>query len=212
MTLKLELRSNPQAASQTTQGGLRRRDTYPSATLLIENVERLCVDAQERLVELIDSGVYRRLGDNEQGRFEDRLILTATWPLSQLTASGLLMPSLGSLLSPAHVFLPDLRDRLEDLPVLAEHFLQGLRKDRRSRKLSVDHSAYRSLLTYDRPGTSVSCGPLGLFKPCSLLVEYPHRKLGRGIGDKDPALWICSDTEHTVELSKSSPSHRHLNH
>ncbi len=125
---------------------------YPKATLLIENVERLCIDAQERLVELIDSGVYRRFGDNEKGRFEGRLILTATRPLSQLTATGLLMPSLAALLSPAHVFLPNLRDRLEDLPLLAAHFLEQLRKDRRSRKLSVDHSAYRSLMAYDWPG------------------------------------------------------------
>lgn len=125
---------------------------YPKATLLIENVESLCVDAQERLVELIDSGIYRRFGDDEKGRFEGRVILTATRPLSQLTASGLLIPSFASLLSPGHVFLPNLRDRLEDLPLLAEHFLQGLRKDRRNRKLSVDHSAYRCLMTYDWPG------------------------------------------------------------
>ncbi|WP_439366073.1 phosphoenolpyruvate hydrolase family protein [Bradyrhizobium sp. DASA03005] len=125
---------------------------YPKATLLIENVDRLCVETQERLVELIETGVYRRLGDNEKGRFEGRLILTATRPLSTLTASGLLKPSLASLLSPAHVFLPNLRDRLEDLPLLAEHFLQGLRKDRRSRKLLVDHSAYRTLMRYEWPG------------------------------------------------------------
>ncbi|WP_456865459.1 AAA-type ATPase lid domain-containing protein [Bradyrhizobium sp. USDA 4503] len=62
------------------------------------------------------------------------------------------MLSLASLLVPAHVFLPNLRDHLEDLPLLAEHILQGLRKDRRIRKLSVDHSAYRSHMTYDWPG------------------------------------------------------------
>ncbi|WP_026187605.1 sigma-54-dependent Fis family transcriptional regulator [Ensifer sp. BR816] len=123
----------------------------PKATLLVENVECLCVDAQKRLMEVIETGVYRRLGDNDRGRFEGRLILTSTRPLSELDSSGQLIPSLESRLSPGHVFLPNLRDRLEDLPLLAEHFLQALRKDRRSRKLSVDHSAYRVLMTYGWP-------------------------------------------------------------
>ncbi|MCA1408543.1 phosphoenolpyruvate hydrolase family protein [Ensifer sp. IC3342] len=124
---------------------------HPKATLLIENIESLCVDAQERLIEVIETGAYRRLGDNERGRFEGRLILTSTRPLFELGSSGLLIPSLESRLAPGHVFLPNLRDRLEDLPLLAEHFLQALRKDRRSRKLSVDHSAYRVLMTYGWP-------------------------------------------------------------
>ncbi|WP_026616904.1 sigma-54-dependent Fis family transcriptional regulator [Ensifer aridi] len=124
---------------------------HTKATLLIENIESLCIDAQERLVEVIETGAYRRLGDNERGRFEGRLIPTSTRSLSELGSSGLLIPSLESRLAPGHVFLPALRDRLEDLPLLAEHFLQALRKDRRSRKLSVDHSAYRVLMTYGWP-------------------------------------------------------------
>ncbi|MER8576752.1 phosphoenolpyruvate hydrolase family protein [Mesorhizobium sp. M1409] len=124
---------------------------HPKATLLIENFETLCLDAQERLMEVIETGLYRRLGDSDKGRFEGRLILTSTQPLSQLGASGVLVPSLESRLAPGHVFLPKLRDRLEDLPLLAEHFLQALRKDRRSRKLAVDHSAYRVLMTYGWP-------------------------------------------------------------
>ncbi|WP_439406568.1 phosphoenolpyruvate hydrolase family protein [Bradyrhizobium sp. DASA03076] len=125
---------------------------YPKGTLLIENVQRLCVDAQERLLEVIESGVYRRLGDNEKGSFEGRLILTATRPLSQLSNARLLTASLESRLAPGHIFLPNLRDRLEDLPLLADHFLEGLRKGRSGRKLTVDHAAYRILITYDWPG------------------------------------------------------------
>ncbi|AAB91811.1 conserved probable sigma-54 dependent transcription regulator y4pA (plasmid) [Sinorhizobium fredii NGR234] len=124
---------------------------HPKATLLIESVECLCVDAQERLIEVIETGAYRRLGDNERGRFEGRLILASTRPLPELGSSGQLIPALESRLAPGHVFLPPLCDRLEDLPLLAEHFLQALRKDRRSRKLSVDHSAYRVLMTYGWP-------------------------------------------------------------
>ncbi|THK36754.1 sigma-54-dependent Fis family transcriptional regulator [Ensifer sp. MPMI2T] len=124
---------------------------HPKATLLIENVETLSVDAQERLIEVIETGIYRRLGDNDRGRFEGRLILTSTQPLAELESTKQLIPSLESRLAPGHVFLPNLRDRLEDLPLLAEHFLHALRKDRRSRKLSVDHSAYRVLMTYSWP-------------------------------------------------------------
>ncbi|ASY60624.1 Sigma-54 dependent DNA-binding response regulator (plasmid) [Sinorhizobium sp. CCBAU 05631] len=124
---------------------------HPRATLLIEDVESLGIDAQERLLEVIETGVYRRLGDNDRGRFEGRLILTSTEPLSQLGSTGQLIPALESRLAPGHVFLPNLSDRLEDLPLLAEHFLEALRKDRRSRKLSVDHSAYRILMTYSWP-------------------------------------------------------------
>lgn len=140
--------------SAPTEGGrkvLGLLQYHPKATLLIEDVEILCVDAQERLIEVIETGVYRRLGDNDRGRFEGRLILTSTQPLAELASTGQLVPALESRLAPGHVFLPNLRARLEDLPLLAEHFLQALRKDRRSRKLSVDHSAYRVLMTYGWP-------------------------------------------------------------
>ncbi|MBB4277686.1 phosphoenolpyruvate hydrolase family protein [Rhizobium mongolense] len=140
--------------SAPSEGGRRMLGLLayqPKATLLIENVECLCVDAQERLIEVIETGVYRRLGDNDRGRFEGRLILTSARPLTELGSGGQIIASLESRLSPGHVFLPNLRDRLEDLPLLAEHFLQELRKDRRSRKLSVDHSAYRVLMTYGWP-------------------------------------------------------------
>lgn len=73
---------------------------HSKATPLIENVECLCVDAQERLIEVIETGNYRRLGDNERGRFVGRLILTSTRPLSELGSSGLLMPLLESRLAP----------------------------------------------------------------------------------------------------------------
>ncbi|MCZ4093670.1 phosphoenolpyruvate hydrolase family protein [Ensifer psoraleae] len=86
---------------------------HSKATLLIENVECLCVDAQERLIEVIETGAYRRLGDNERGRFEGRLILTSTRPLSELGSSGQLISALESRLAPGHVFLPNLCDRLE---------------------------------------------------------------------------------------------------
>lgn len=125
---------------------------HPKATLLIENVDCLCVDAHERLIELIETGYFRRLHDNKRERFEGRLILTATQPLSELSSSGLLSPLLASLLSPGHVFLPHLRDRLEDLPLLAEHFIRIFRKDRCNCNLSIDYSAYRSLMSYEWPG------------------------------------------------------------
>lgn len=81
-------------------------EQWPPALYLIVNkiwddpcllsVLCLCVDAQERLIEVIETGVYRRLGDNDRGRFEGHLILTSTRPLSELGSTGCLVPSLDS--------------------------------------------------------------------------------------------------------------------
>nr|WP_240545280.1 hypothetical protein [Sinorhizobium fredii] len=56
--------------SAPAQGGrevLGLLQFHPKATLVIEDFETLCEDAQKRLTEVIETGVYRRLGDNDRG-------------------------------------------------------------------------------------------------------------------------------------------------
>jgi predicted TIM-barrel enzyme len=120
-----------------------------SSTVLVENVSSLSRDAQGRLTEMLETGLFRRLGDNEARRFEGRLMLTAPSPLKDLAGGNELQGRLTERLAPGHIALPPLRDRLEDLPLLAEYFLRQLRGHT---AISVDHSAYRVLLSRAWPG------------------------------------------------------------
>jgi predicted TIM-barrel enzyme/DNA-binding NtrC family response regulator len=127
-------------------------EAYPSSTILIENFTSLSNDAQARLAETLEFGLYRRLGDDEPGRFAGRLIFTETESLAALTSGKALHEQFAERLAPGNLALPPLRERLEDLPLLAEYFLRKLSEDEARAAISIDYSAFRELLSREWPG------------------------------------------------------------
>jgi two-component system, NtrC family, response regulator AtoC len=121
-------------------------------TLLIEEVGALGPAAQRTLARALIDGFVERLGSGEGLHVPVRVLATTTEDLSAKVAAGTFDPELYQRLCVCLVRVPSLRERIEDLPALAEHTLLRLakRSPRIPRRLSLE--AHAALAKYPFPG------------------------------------------------------------
>jgi DNA-binding NtrC family response regulator len=110
------------------------------ATLLIEELGDLPLEAQARLVRLLDTGETSRVGDATMRRVDVRVIVTSARDLRGSSSAGRLRADLVARLSAFAFVLPSLVDRHGDIDVLVEHFLaeSATRLDQPVKRLSPE--------------------------------------------------------------------------
>ncbi len=121
-------------------------------TLAIDEIDRLPLPVQHRLLESLGRGDVRPIGVRHSFKVDTRIIVASNLPLKDLTASGHFLPELLDALSPISVVLPPLRERLGDLPALARHFLARIGEQPGLRPLGITDGAQSLLGAYDWPG------------------------------------------------------------
>lgn len=94
-------------------------------TLLMENITELPLSMQERLAETLRTGRCRRLGSRTDRACDVRVIATASDDLELLVANGRFLRSLQFELSRLIIRLPSIDQRREDLPALAQAYLEA---------------------------------------------------------------------------------------
>lgn len=120
-------------------------------TLVLDQIEALPPEAQERLLEFIGSGEVRPM--NGVAHLTDtRLIAASDRSLAQAARQAKFRPDLLAKLSDTHISLPPLRDRLSDLPELVEHLLARIAEQPGLRRLGISDGAMALLKDYDWPG------------------------------------------------------------
>jgi two-component system response regulator HydG len=92
-------------------------------TLFIDEVADLTPRSQARLLRFLATGEYRRVGDPRPRRANVRIVSAANVPLAELAAAGRFRLDLMFRLIEASVSLPPLRERGDDVLLLARHFL-----------------------------------------------------------------------------------------
>jgi len=117
-------------------------------TLFLDEVGELRLDHQAKLLRAIETSSVQRLGSSKETRVDVRIAAASNQDLQKLTREGKFREDLYFRLNVIPVFVPPLRDRLDDLPLLARHFLDELGYDR----LRFDPGAITALSAYDWPG------------------------------------------------------------
>ncbi len=130
-------------------GALQHCDT---GTLVIDEIDRLPMPMQERLLETLTRGEMRPIGAQYAFRVDVRLIAASNLPLQDLAAAGHFLPELLQAIGAITVSLPPLRERLGDIPVLARHFLARIGEQPGLRALGITDGALSLLAAYDWPG------------------------------------------------------------
>src|SRR3989441_11317264 len=106
---------------------------------------------QVKLLRALQSGEVRRLGATQSTIIDVRVIAATHGDLSALLAQGSFREDLFYRLNVIQVVLPPLRDRREDIPALAEHFL-ARSAGKLDRRLRLAPEALERLLRYPWPG------------------------------------------------------------
>ncbi len=130
-------------------GALQHAD---GGTLALDEVDRLPMAVQHRLLESLQRGDVRPIGARHSFRIDARLIAASNLPLKDMVAEGHFLPELHTAIAPSTVHLPPLRERTGDISALARHFLARIGEQPGLRPLGITDSALALLAAYDWPG------------------------------------------------------------
>jgi two-component system response regulator HydG len=120
-------------------------------TLFLDEIGELPLEAQAKLLRVLQDGEVRPVGSLESRRVDVRIIAASNRSLAAMGA-GAMRQDLFFRLSVLVIEMPPLRERREDLPLLVAHFLARIRERGVARVESVDPHALELMLDYPFPG------------------------------------------------------------
>jgi DNA-binding NtrC family response regulator len=120
--------------------------------LFLDEIGDLGPAAQVKLLRLAQEREYLPLGDDRPRRTDARLVLATNQPLETLMETGRFRRDLYYRLNTHHVHVPPLRHRLDDLPLLVDHFLDAAARDFGKKKPTVPPELFTLLAGYGFPG------------------------------------------------------------
>jgi len=133
---------NRQGLFQAAHGG----------TLFMDEIGNMPLPMQVKLYRVLQEGKVRPIGSTEESDVDVRIIAATNKHFEKEIAEGRFREDLYYRLSVIPIQLPPLRERREDIPLLARHFLESFRKTMEKRIEGISPEAMRRLESYDWPG------------------------------------------------------------
>ncbi len=122
-------------------------------TLFLDEVADTTPAMQAKLLRVVQDGHVRRVGDERTRKVDVRLVVASQRPLAELVAAGRFRDDLRFRLEVIQVTVPPLRARLEDVPLLVEHFLDRIAsKLAGGKRPELTRAALRALGHHAWPG------------------------------------------------------------
>ena len=121
-------------------------------TLFMDEIGNMNLAMQVKLYRVLQEGKVRPLGSNEEVDVDVRVITATNKDLEKAIAEGQFREDLFYRLSVIPIHVPSLRERREDIPLLARHFLERFRKSMEKPVEAISPQAMRRLESYDWPG------------------------------------------------------------
>ncbi len=121
-------------------------------TLFLDEVGEMAVGMQAKLLRVLQEGEFRPIGAKEVRRASVRIVAATNAVLSQRIEEGTFRQDLYYRLNVISIVLPPLRARREDIPLLAEFFLEREARERGGSKLVLDDDLLALLVRYSWPG------------------------------------------------------------
>jgi DNA-binding NtrC family response regulator len=158
-------------------------------TLFLDEIANVPLSQQAKLLRVIETGEFERLGSSRTRRVDVRILSATNANLADEVASGRFRQDLLFRLNTIEIRLPSLRDRREDLPLLAQHFLRQHAQRYRKRLTGFESGAMQTLLEHTWPGNVreldhaveravlMAAGPL--VKPADLGLRTSRDSAGR---------------------------------
>ncbi|MBL8301945.1 MAG: sigma-54-dependent Fis family transcriptional regulator, partial [Ideonella sp.] len=174
--------------ASTTRPGLV--EAASGGTLFLDEVGDIPLPMQVKLLRLLESGTFRRVGSTELRRADLRVVSATHRDLRVMVAEGRFREDLYSRLSTFPITLPPLRERVEDIPLLAAALLERVAPERR---LSLAPGALALLQSHAFPGNVRELR--NVIERAALLadgdrVEADH--VARALGSDAPAATLSS--------------------
>jgi DNA-binding NtrC family response regulator len=121
-------------------------------TLLLDEIAEMPLHLQTKLLRVLQERKLRRLGDEQEFSVDFRLVSSTNRDTAQMIREGTLRKDLYFRISTIKVKSPPLRERLDDVPLLANRFLEHYAEKYKKRIHEISTPAFTLLMRYDWPG------------------------------------------------------------
>ncbi len=129
------------AFTGAVQSRTGRIEAAHDGTLFLDEIGEMPMALQAKMLRFLECGELQRVGDNETVRVDVRVIAATHQPLQQRSEERTFRLDLYHRLAVFPVEVPALRDRMEDLGLLAEYFLEKMGQEMPRKRLSVEAEA-----------------------------------------------------------------------
>jgi transcriptional regulator with GAF, ATPase, and Fis domain len=179
-------------------GALRDRagrfQTADTGSLFLDEIGDLPIDIQPKLLRVLEQGEFEAVGDDETRRANVRIIAASNRDLKSLVQEGRFREDLYYRLSIFPIELPPLRERKDDIPLLAAHFFEEAcrRLNRPGLELTEEH--FRQLRNYRWPGNirelrNVIDRAVITARSGSIHFDLPVTESGSAVKSRAPREW-----------------------
>jgi two-component system response regulator PilR (NtrC family) len=121
-------------------------------TVFLDEIGEMSAVLQVKLLRVLQERRFRRVGGLEELQADIRVIAATNQDLAKMIADGRFREDLYYRINVIPISLPPLRERREDIPLLAEHFLAKYNEQMGKTISGISHDALDLLLSYDWPG------------------------------------------------------------
>lgn len=172
-------------ASCSREGRFERAS---GGTIFLDEVVELSPRAQAALLRVLQEEELERVGDHRTRSVDVRVVAAANEDLETAVKSGKFRADLFFRLNVYPVYIPPLRERTEDIPLLVNHFLEKYHAFYNKKTVGVSDRAMQSIMEYKWPGN----------------VRELENMVERGV--------ILTENNHLIELSSFFPSLKEPSH
>ncbi|MGH8755495.1 MAG: sigma 54-interacting transcriptional regulator, partial [Burkholderiales bacterium] len=151
--LESELFGHERGAFTGAQSMRRGRfEQADGGTLFLDEIGDMPADLQTRLLRVLSEGQFYRVGGHHPIKANVRVIAATHQDLEEIIKQGLFREDLFHRINVIRLRLPSLRERRDDIPLLAKHFLQKSAKELGVEAKRLSNAAMKYLSTQDFPG------------------------------------------------------------
>jgi DNA-binding NtrC family response regulator len=129
-----------------------RFELADGGTLFLDEIANVPLAQQAKLLRVVETGEFERVGSSQTRRVDVRLLSATNATLEEEVAAGRFRQDLLFRLNTVEIRIPPLRDRREDIPLLAAHFLEMHAARYRKRIDGFDGPSMKALLDHAWPG------------------------------------------------------------
>jgi DNA-binding NtrC family response regulator len=163
-----------------------RFELAEGGTILLDEITEIDLSLQAKLLRVLQERTYERVGASESRRADLRVVATTNRDLRAEVAAGRFRQDLFFRLAVVPIAVPSLRERLEDVPVLVEHFAAAAASRLGRPSCELDPSALELLCHYHWPGNVRELE--------NLVTRASVLAAGRSVTADDLKLWLIDPT------------------
>jgi len=136
--------------ADTTQEG--KFQLAQGGTLFFDEISNISLDIQAKLLKAVEEKIVSKVGDHKIIKVNVRIISATNRNLQEAISKGLFREDLFYRLNVVSIYLPPLRERKEDIPLLVDHFLSRSARKQGKQIEGFSSEAMKALTAYSWPG------------------------------------------------------------